>query len=62
MPPRRRAPGTPREWLARAKSNLIMDEREKTEDLFWEDLALDLAGQVISWAEKLLSEKRGTEQ
>jgi HEPN domain-containing protein len=41
MPPRRRAPGTPQEWLARAKSNLVMARREKTEDLFWEDLCFE---------------------
>ncbi|HEV8716201.1 MAG TPA: HEPN domain-containing protein [Candidatus Binatia bacterium] len=41
MPPRRKAPGTPREWLARAKSNLAMARREKTEEVFWEDLCFE---------------------
>jgi HEPN domain-containing protein len=57
MPPRRRAPGTPQEWLARAKSNLAMARREKTGEVFWEALCFE-AQQA---AEKLLSEKRGTE-
>jgi HEPN domain-containing protein len=41
MPLRRRAPGTPQEWLARAKSNLEMARREKTEEVFWEDLCFE---------------------
>ncbi|MFQ5629890.1 MAG: HEPN domain-containing protein [bacterium] len=31
-------PGTPEEWLARAKSNLALAKQQKPEDAFWEDL------------------------
>lgn len=41
MPLRRKVPGTPQEWLARAKSNLAMARREKTEEVFWEDLCFE---------------------
>jgi HEPN domain-containing protein len=41
MPPLSRAPGSPQEWLARAKSNLAVARKEKTEDIFWEDLCFN---------------------
>jgi HEPN domain-containing protein len=41
MPPRRKAPGSPQEWLARAKSNLAMAKKEKTKEIFWEDLCFE---------------------
>jgi HEPN domain-containing protein len=41
MPPRKRAPGTPQEWLARAKSNLAIARKGKTEEMFWEDLCFN---------------------
>lgn len=58
MPPRRRAPGPPQEWLARAKSNLIMARREKTEDLFWEDLCFETQ-QAAEKALKAVCQHRG---
>jgi HEPN domain-containing protein len=41
MPPRRTIPGTPQEWLARAKSNLLMTKGVKVEGIFWEDLCFN---------------------
>lgn len=40
MPPKRDAsiPGSPEEWLMRAKSNLTLARAEKPEGVFWEDL------------------------
>src|SRR5262245_47732244 len=58
MPPRRRAPGTPQEWLARAKSNLVMAMREKTADLFWEDLCFETQ-QAAEKALKAVCQYRG---
>lgn len=58
MPPRRRAPGIPQEWLARAKSNLVMARREKTEDLFWEDLCFETQ-QAAEKALKAVCQYRG---
>ena len=41
MPPRKTIPGTPQEWLARAKSNLFMAKSAKVEEIFWEDLCFN---------------------
>jgi HEPN domain-containing protein len=41
MPPRSNIPGTPQEWLARAKSNLAVAHKEKSEEIFWEDLCFE---------------------
>ena len=41
MPPRRTIPGTSQEWLARAKSNLLMAKGVKVEGIFWEDLCFN---------------------
>ncbi len=41
MPPRSTIPGTPQEWLARAKSNLLMAKGAKVEGVFWEDLCFN---------------------
>lgn len=41
MPPRKKIPGTPQEWLARAKSSLILAKAAKSEGVFWEDLCFN---------------------
>ena len=41
MPPRRKIPGTPQEWLARAKSSLTLAKGAKVEEIFWEDLCFN---------------------
>lgn len=33
--------GTPRDWMKRAKSNLIRAKQSKMEEVFWEDLCFD---------------------
>ena len=38
MPPERPEPGSPADWLARARSNLALARQPKPEDAFWEDL------------------------
>ncbi|RMG29018.1 MAG: HEPN domain-containing protein [Methanobacteriota archaeon] len=42
MPPKRDEPGSPNEWLARAKSNLLLGKVDKTEGIYWEDLCFQL--------------------
>ena len=37
MPPDISPPGSPQEWLNRARSNLAIDRRPKTDDIYWED-------------------------
>jgi HEPN domain-containing protein len=34
--------GTPHEWLNRAKSNLAIARRPKTDDIYWEDLCFEV--------------------
>ncbi|MBW2340676.1 MAG: HEPN domain-containing protein [Deltaproteobacteria bacterium] len=34
-------PGSPKDWLRRAKSNLIRAKQPKHEEVFWEDLCFD---------------------
>ena len=41
MPPRSSAPGTPQEWVARARSNLALAKGEKSEEVCWEDLCFN---------------------
>jgi len=50
MPPECLEPGTPRDWLARARSNLILAQQPKPEGAFWEDLCF----QAQQAAEKAL--------
>ena len=57
MPPHRRVPGTPQEWLARAKSNLVVAEGEKAEEIFWEDLCFE-AQQAAEKALKAVLQSR----
>jgi HEPN domain-containing protein len=41
MPPEGRKPGTPQEWLRRAKSNLTLASQPKLEQVYWEDLCFE---------------------
>jgi HEPN domain-containing protein len=41
MPPRDQIPGTPQDWLKRAKSNLAIAKAEKPKEALWEDLCFD---------------------
>jgi HEPN domain-containing protein len=40
MPPKSESaiPGSPEEWLLRAKSNLVLARAEKPQEVFWEDM------------------------
>ena len=58
MPPRSKAPGTPPEWLMRAKSNLAVARGEKTEEIFWEDLCFN-AQQAAEKALKAIFQHKG---
>lgn len=51
-------PGTPREWLARAKSNLALAKLEKPEEAFWEDLCFN-AQQAAEKAVKAVLQHKG---
>ncbi len=37
MPPDKAIPGSPRDWLARAKGSLALAKQSKAEEAFWED-------------------------
>ena len=37
----RNDPGSPSDWLKRAKSNLIRARQPKPEEVFWEDICFD---------------------
>jgi HEPN domain-containing protein len=50
MPRRRLEPGTPADWLARARGNLLLARQPKPEGAFWEDLCF----QAQQAAEKAL--------
>jgi len=50
MPPQRAQPGSPADWLARARSNLALARQPKPEGAFWEDLCF----QAQQAAEKAL--------
>lgn len=41
MQPEGRKPGTPQEWLRRAKSNLALASQPKLEQVYWEDLCFE---------------------
>ena len=41
MPSRESIPGSPQEWLARAKSNLARAKQEKPKETLWEDMCYD---------------------
>ncbi|HJT24300.1 MAG TPA: HEPN domain-containing protein [bacterium] len=58
MPPKAVAPGSPEEWLARAKSNLVMASFPKPEDGLWEDWCFE-AHQAVEKALKAVYQKRG---
>ena len=42
MPPEKRMPGSPNEWLRRARGNLARVSHPKREDEFWEDYCFDV--------------------
>jgi len=50
--------GTPRDWMKRAKSNLIRAKQPKMEGVFWEDLCFD-AQQAAEKALKAVLIARG---
>jgi HEPN domain-containing protein len=41
MQDKRYNPGTPHEWLRRARSNLIRSKQPRHEEVFWEDYCFD---------------------
>ena len=41
MPPDPPAPVTPRDWLTRARSNLVRCQQPKPDEVLWEDLCFD---------------------
>jgi HEPN domain-containing protein len=50
MPPQRPQPGSPADWLARARSSLVLAQQAKPDGAFWEDLCF----QAQQAAEKAL--------
>ena len=58
MPPDARVPGSPQEWLVRARSNLIRARQPRPEVVFWEDLCFD-AQQAVEKALKAVLLARG---
>jgi len=50
--------GTPRDWLTRAKSNLIRSKQPKPEEVLWEDLCFDTQ-QAVEKALKAVLLSRG---
>jgi len=50
--------GTPRDWLTRAKSNLIRSKQPKPEEVLWEDLCFDTQ-QAVEKALKAVLLARG---
>ena len=54
----RSIPGTPEEWLARAKSNLALAQQPKPEEAFWEDLCYN-AQQAAEKALKAVLQHNG---
>ena len=57
MPPRH-APGTPEEWLLRARSNLAVAKSPKPVDALWEEYCFQ-AHQAIEKSLKAVYQKRG---
>ena len=51
-------PGSPREWLARAKGSLALAKQSKVEEAFWEDQCF-LAQQAAEKALKAVYQSRG---
>jgi len=41
MPPNKSIPGSPQDWLDRAKGNLALAKTKKPAEAFWEDLCFD---------------------
>lgn len=41
MPRNPGQPGSPQEWLRRAKSNLALARQSKSEEIYWEDLCFE---------------------
>ncbi len=58
MPPDRRAPGTPQDWLARARSDLALARLPLPQDAFYEDLCFH-AQQAVEKALKAVYQDRG---
>jgi HEPN domain-containing protein len=58
MPSSHEIPGTPQEWLARAKSNLALAKVEKPEEIVWEDLCYN-AQQAAEKAVKAVLQHHG---
>ena len=51
MPQDRAAPGTPQDWLARARGDLVLATQPLPSGAFYEDLCFH-AQAVVTWAEK----------
>jgi len=58
MPPDARTPGSPDEWLRRARSNMLRAEQEREEGVYLEDLCFD-AQQAVEKALKAVILLRG---
>lgn len=58
MPPGKSIPGSPLDWLARAKGNLALAKQRKPEDAFWEDQCFQ-AEQAAEKAMKAVYQHRG---
>jgi len=56
--PHRPAPGTPEEWIVRAKSNLALAKQPKQEDILWEEYCFQ-AHQAVEKALKAVYQRRG---
>ena len=63
MSPKRRIPGSPADWLARARSDLALAKAPLPEGALYEDLCfhaqqvIALAERVVRWAETLIKGK-----
>ncbi len=57
MPPESFSPGSPQEWLARAKGSLALAQQSKVEEAFWEDQCF-LAQQAAEKALKAVYQSR----
>ncbi len=58
MKPSKTIPGTPQEWLVRAKSNLALAKLDKPEEAVWEDLCFN-AQQAAEKALKAVLQHKG---
>ena len=57
MPPDSPDPGSPAQWLSRARSNLVRATQPKPDDVFWEDICFD-SQQAVEKALKALLHRK----